>query len=159
NMVTGDYETAQTIAGRAINAVGYNVLDDYIYGWDVTSGSASIVRVASDGSVTPLGIPAGAMPATVVGDVDADGQYWVLNANTWSKIDLAPGSPTYMTLVDSGTSALPAGLTTPGVDWAYVPGAGDYLYSVGQSTAGQAQLVRFNRSTGVRNVVGSLGLG
>src|SRR5690606_4641996 len=59
NMVTGEYETAHTLDGVNINAVGYNVLDDYIYGWDTTAGDQSIVRVASDGTVTRLGIPAG----------------------------------------------------------------------------------------------------
>ena len=159
NMVTGEYDTAQTLDGVDINAVGYNVLDDYIYGWDLTVGSQSIVRVASDGTVTRLGTPAGGVTGSIIGDVDADGQYWVINGTTWNKIDLAPGSSTYMTVVDSGMSAMPAGLTTPGADWAFVPGAGDYLYSVGQDVDGQAQLVRFDSSTGVRDVVGSLGLG
>ncbi|MFD5214162.1 GEVED domain-containing protein [Microbacterium sp. NPDC058345] len=158
NMVTGAYDTANTIAGRSINAVGYNVLDDYIYGWDL-SGTPTIVRVAADGTVVSLGAPAGAVAGSVVGDVDADGQYWVLNGTTWNQIDLEPGSSTYMTVVDSGPSALPAGLTNAGADWAHVPGAGDYLYSVGQAADGQAVLVRFDRGTGVRTVVGSLGLG
>lgn len=158
NMITGAYETANTLADHSINAVGYNVLDDYVYGWDM-AGTPSIARVAADGTVTRLGVPAGAVPNTVVGDVDADGQYWVQNGTTWNKIDLAPGSPTYMTLVDSGTSPAPAGLKTTGADWAHVPGAGDFLYSVGQSATDQAVLVRFNRSTGVRTSLGSLGLG
>lgn len=159
NMVTGAYDTANTIEGHQINAIGYNVLDDYVYGWDLTAGATRIVRVAADGTVVPLGTPAGSVNGSVVGDVDADGQYWVLNGTTWNQIDLEPGSATYMTVVDSGTSAMPAGLTSAGADWAYVPGGGDFLYSVGQSTDGQASLIRFDRATGVRTVVGSLGLG
>ncbi|WP_309127131.1 GEVED domain-containing protein [Microbacterium sp.] len=159
NMVTGAYETANTIEGRQINAIGYNVLDDYVYGWDLTAGATGIVRVAADGTVTSLGTPTGSVNGSVVGDVDADGQYWVLNGTTWNRIDLEPGSSTYMTVVDSGTSVVPAGLANAGADWAYVPGAGDYLYSVGQSTTGEASLIRFDRATGVRAVVGTLGLG
>ena len=159
NMVTGAYDTANTIEGYSINAVGYNVLDDYVYGWNVTGATSTIVRVAADGTVTSLGTPPGAVQGAVVGDVDADGQYWTINGTTWNQIDLAPGSPTYMTVVASGTSAIPAGLTSAGADWAYVPGAGEFLYSVGQGTDGEAQLIRFNPADGVRTVVGPLGLG
>lgn len=159
NMVTGAYETANIIEDYSINAVGYNVLDDYIYGWDLTPNDPSIVRVATDGSVTRLGLPAGSVPGAVIGDVDADGQYWTFNGPTWNQIDLAPGSPTYMTVVDSGTSPIPAGLISVGADWAYVPGAGEYLYSVGQDTGGEAQLIRFDPATSEHTIAGSLGLG
>ncbi|MDP3951829.1 GEVED domain-containing protein [Microbacterium sp.] len=160
DMVTGEYETIQTIDGYAVNAVGYNVLDDYIYGWSATQPNPGIVRVGANGEVVTLGMPTGGTVAsTVVGDVDADGQYWVLTDTTWSRIDLAPGSPTYMQLIDSGTTNATPNLQNPGFDWAYVPGAGDYLYSVGLNLDGQANLIRFDMATGNRSNLGSIGIG
>ena len=42
-----------------LNAIGYNPLDDYVYGYGYDSGTSMIVRIGSDCDVVSLGLPAG----------------------------------------------------------------------------------------------------
>jgi uncharacterized repeat protein (TIGR01451 family) len=147
DLASGAYTNYGTTADN-VNAVGYNILDNYVYGYDQTAGE--LVRVSSDGSLTPLGLPAGVNPALPynVGDVDSAGHYWMMDGNSvppqWYEIDLAPGSPTYGDVLDSGTAALPAGVTVI-ADWAFINGA---LYSVTTTASGPAALVKFDTTTG-----------
>jgi uncharacterized repeat protein (TIGR01451 family) len=134
-----------------VNAVGYNILDNYVYGWDGTT--EELVRISSDGSLTPLGLPAGVEipPGATdynVGDVDSSGHYWMMNGNLqpapWYEIDLVPGSPTYGEVINSGTATRPAGVG--GVaDWAFINGA---LYAVTGTASGPAALLKFDPATG-----------
>jgi uncharacterized repeat protein (TIGR01451 family) len=140
DLVSGAATVVETPATN-VNAVGYNTTDDYVYGSDITTGE--IVRVGSDGStgvVTPAsGIPDGA--TFNVGDMDADGHYWVTRAAAgaeWYEIDYAAGSPTYGQVVASGTHA--PNTIAPGPDWVYVDGN---LYSYN----GSGRLIAFNTET------------
>lgn len=56
------------------NALGFNVMDGYIYGVDNTNGpnSGTVYRIAQDGTVTDLGDPPNA-PRSFSGDVDRNG--------------------------------------------------------------------------------------
>jgi hypothetical protein len=126
----------------SINSIGYNVNDNLIYG---SQGSTqTIIRIAADGSSSTV---AGAVaPASNLGDIDSNGQYWVSNGgNTWAQIDLLPDSATYGQTIGSGT-AKPFDLAV--ADWVYIPSAGEYLYSVGtNSTSNGVSLIRFNLDT------------
>ncbi|MCA1005595.1 DUF11 domain-containing protein [Rhodococcus hoagii] len=123
DLATGDTMLAGSTS-RALNAVGYNQLDNYIYGWDWDKMVP--VRIGSDLSETELPLPAG-MPAAKLntGDFDSAGNFWV-TANTdgskWYKIDYAPGSPTYGKLLASGIRS-GQGIA----DWAWIDGG---LYGV-----------------------------
>jgi uncharacterized repeat protein (TIGR01451 family) len=112
----------------SINAVGYNPTDDYMYGYNGTTGG--FAQVASDGTETQLPTPSGSVVGEYnIGDFDSDGHYWVTtNLGTaprpWEEIDYAAGSPTYGQVIASGTFSDDE---TNGADWVYVDGA---LYSL-----------------------------
>lgn len=70
------------------NAIGYNSVDNYIYGWQEVDpyggGSQGLVRIEDDATTTPLGIPAGVpTPANyVAGDFDTSGHLYILRGGT-----------------------------------------------------------------------------
>lgn len=149
DLVSGAYSTAFNLP-RAVNGVGYNTLDDYFYG--VASDNGHLVRIGANGSLTDLGIPAGTGGAGFnVGDFDAAGHYWVttsVSPSEYFEIDLAPGSPTYGTVLSSGTKGLAGGLF-PGADWGFTNGA---FYSVGTDANANSILVKFDPATGAQTV-------
>ncbi|WZH40867.1 hypothetical protein QYS62_001805 [Fusarium acuminatum] len=147
--------------GGAINGIGYNELDNYIYGVvsqglvggvvsSVIGGAQSqLIRIASDGTyqTLPATVPSNAI---TMGDVDEQGRLWVSESGkNWWCIDVNPTSPTVNTVVKSGTSAV--NIISGVGDWAYIPGAGDYLYAVQasliQSGLLRTNIVRWSRST------------
>lgn len=87
---------------RDINAIGYNPVDNYIWGY--RGGTNQIVRVGADWSVDyyhVLGLPDDA--SLNVGDVSKTGIYYAKSGAAGNaghyKIDLNPGSPDYLTAV------------------------------------------------------------
>ena len=126
----------------SVNAIGYNVLDNFIYGYDQTSGT--LVGVNADGEVTYLGPRPAGMPAAAysAGTLDFNGYYYVYAPGTgrFYTIDLRPGSPTYLRLVDprngyqEQTSDFGVPLIPPLTigDWAFNPMDG-FLYGVEQN--------------------------
>ena len=161
DLVTGSAPLAGgDIATYNINAVGYNPLDNYVYGIDSSpSGSVGLVRVGSDFTVQALGLPAG-LPANAglnVGEFDNNGHYWVsLNASaTVYEVDLRPGSPTYFQIVSARATNNIAGYAG-GADWAYNPVDG-YLYRTPtNATTGELHLFRYNRATGLQTDLGAV---
>lgn len=156
DMATGGSSISLSLSGRRINAIGYNVLDDRIYGWDIEN--ASLVQIGSDGTVVDLAVTGG-VPGIgrLTGDVDENGHYWLTGgggSGDWAQIDLTTPTPQ---LLDSGPIQ-GGGISTftGGVDWAYVPGGGDYLYRI-MARDGESWLFRFNRSSGQHENLGSLG--
>ncbi len=141
--------------GRNINALGFHPDEGYLYGVAQTgTGPANMIRIGSDGNFN-LGLTIPGASTYQMGDIDTDDQYWVAASGAqWYKIDLAPGSSTYGQIVASNVASPPVTVA----DWAYVPGGGDYLYSLGLNSASQTVLVRFRRSTGVwSNVLANFG--
>ncbi|WP_430334725.1 DUF7507 domain-containing protein [Rhodococcus sp. ACT016] len=133
---------------RVLNGVGYNVLDNYIYGWDLEKYVP--VRIGSDLSETELPLPAGIPNPSFfnTGDVDAAGHYWATsssNNSPWYEIDYAPGSPTYGKVLASGT--LPAGVQL--ADWTAI---GRALYGI----ANDHHLWKFDMSTHAMSDLGAI---
>lgn len=148
--------TLGNLEGRRVNAIAYNVLDDYVYGLDLHN--KQIVRIGGDLSVVEVGWPEG-LPNSVLGDIDEEGRYWISDGNspTWYVVDLVPGSDSYGTIVDQGDAPTPAGVLGYGADWAYVPGTGA-LWSIGiQDGRENSVLIKLDRETGKRTVAANLG--
>ncbi|KAF4333314.1 hypothetical protein FBEOM_12868 [Fusarium beomiforme] len=132
---------ANGIGPGIINGIGYNTIDNYIYGMVVEGISSSLIRVAQDGAyeILPLTIPS---IAITMGDVDNQGRLWVSESGKrWWCIDVNPSSSTFSTLLNSGTSA--ADILSGVGDWAYIAGAGSYLYAV-QASVIESGLLRTN---------------
>lgn len=129
DLVTNTFGTTMDMPNVTVNAVGYNVVDDYIYGWDNQNPpNTRFVRIHGDFTVEHItnvtGLPAslGIIPA---GDVDNNGQYWFFDSTNWHRIDLTNNPATYEgsgPIHDAGGA--PAGLPPTAsevVDIAYLP--------------------------------------
>ena len=142
--------------GRPINAMGYNVADNFLYASIGTSGNnpTNIIKIAGNGDSVIMGLTNMSASANC-GDIDENSQFWISSfGQQWMKIDLKPGSATYGRTVASGTASPPY---TP-IDWAYVPGGGSYLYSLGRPSGNNATyLMQFDTSRYTWSTVGSYG--
>ncbi|WP_158548096.1 DUF7927 domain-containing protein [Desertihabitans brevis] len=131
--------------GWIVNAVGYNTVDNYIYGWGGSPDQGvpgQLVRVGADGSVDPLGEIDG-FTATNAADVDDNGHYWAFHpiSGDWWQIDLAT-----LTLVDSGNVSL-GNFAVGGADWVYIPGTNKLWRIATTAGAPAAYLIGFDRTT------------
>lgn len=139
-----------------VNAIGYNVLDNYIYGYDQTTHH--IVRIDSGRNVTqllpnPTGLPSVGFN---VGSFDLAGHLFLMVNDTarFYTVDLNSNSPTFMKLVDPTNgfveqtsnfgTALSATLNVS--DWGLSPIDG-FLYGV-RSVGSTGQVMRVNPTTG-----------
>lgn len=147
DLASGESTTAGQLTDT-VNAVGYNVLDDYMYAWDLTT--KELVRISNDLSLTQLGVPTGIADGDITdgfqtGDVDSSGHYWVLNGNKVSttiyEIDLTVSPPAVL-------QSIPVTLTGEVKDisdWAFIDGA---LYGMSSLTAGaSSHLLKFDPAT------------
>ena len=84
-----------------VNAIGFNPLDQFIYGYDLTVNQ--IVQVDADRNITYMGLPQG-LPANGynTGCFDKNGFFYIMlnGAARFYTIDLRPGSSSYMMLVN-----------------------------------------------------------
>ncbi|MCA0300752.1 MAG: hypothetical protein LCH68_17385 [Proteobacteria bacterium] len=106
NYVTSPFTYTALGSGLARNAIGYNPVDNCIYGieWDDASGN-ELVRVASDGSSTVVGTVAGLPSANYTsGAISPTGQLYIREGSTNSilyRIDIATLTATAITLSPS----------------------------------------------------------
>lgn len=163
NTVNGDVEIITYDTGFKINAIGYNTLDNFIYGFatiDLGGGNFEqhLVRIEDDGSTTDLGTVPN-FPISIglnTGAIDEQGFLYVKNAldTEYYTIDLRPTSATFGQMVDPTagyilatppyyTSLNPLVSTT--ADWAYNPVDGQ-LYAVLND---ESQFISVNPTNGV----------
>ncbi|KAH8649377.1 hypothetical protein BX600DRAFT_442635 [Xylariales sp. PMI_506] len=151
DLSTGNVVTvAQTVGdGSAINAIGFNVLDNYIYG---RNDENQLLRIAGDGSIQVVETLSTTFGANV-GDVDTDGYYWYgSGGTTYAQVDLQPGSPTYGNVLASG-SMDSMGFSI--ADWVYIPLDPDYLYTIAVNPAGGSAMLKFSMSSKTWQTVAS----
>ncbi|RYP90042.1 hypothetical protein DL770_003822 [Monosporascus sp. CRB-9-2] len=151
DLQTGAYEEVASAVtdSNNVNAIGYNHLDNYIYG--IANPTRQLVRVSSRGEATVVSTFTQAQmgAGANVGDVDSDGYFWFgSGGSSWHQVDLrTPGSPTYGTIVARGT-ANTLGLSV--ADWVHIPVAGPYLWGVAVGVVGGGSgttLMRFGLET------------
>ncbi|KAK4500328.1 hypothetical protein PRZ48_008517 [Zasmidium cellare] len=148
---------------NAINSLGYNPLDFYLYGNSRETANANVagpqrfMRIGFNGNTQFLfNLPT--YRSFYVGDIDSNGQYWSASQDPtwqWIQVNLNPSLPAYQQIVDSGNSTLPAGARVQ--DWAFVIGGGPYLYGVAITYEGLTSLNRFDLTTKTWTAVGSFG--
>lgn len=136
NPITGVYTDIGS-TGPTYNAMGYNVLDDYLYAMGTQAGvnQSRLLRIASDGSTTDLGVPTGLPVASYVsGDMDDQGNLVVrANATTLYRIDVdaTPPAATQLTL----TSGTVEGSDLVWIDGTTYSATNSTLYRVNLATA------------------------
>lgn len=159
NMTSGEVEVVTTLSTH-VNAIGYNIVDDFVYGVDRQNGG--IIRFGSNGNLeTVAGAAVINNRTPVTGDVDDNGHLWLYagGANEWIQVDLnADDDNADPVQVGSGT---PGGLDLDDysqiVDWTYIPGT-DHLYSVTATADNStAHLLRFDRTSKQFEFVADLG--
>lgn len=134
NPATGSWSTIGAPFSEPYNAIGYNQLDNYVYG--IGGSTGHLLRVNSDGSVNDLGavtgLPAGSYNR---GTFDEQGRLWVAsNVTTYYAIDVTTNS-VVQTLATSGAAIISA----------------DIGYYNGTLVAyGGGRMVQINMTTGVR---------
>ena len=139
NLVTGLSVLQGALSpAHDVNAIGYNPLDDYIYGYDQTTNA--LVRVTAGGRLIQLPLPTG-LPAGNynTGTFDANGFLYLFinDGNRFYTVDLRPNSATFLKLVNPAAgyaeqtanfgTAMSAALNIS--DWVYDPSDGN-LYGV-----------------------------
>ncbi|KAK6193706.1 hypothetical protein LQW54_012176 [Pestalotiopsis sp. IQ-011] len=151
NISTGATSLISSTVGNGqgyINAMGYSEGDNYLYAAVGSEAPQKLIRIAANGATTDLE----SLNQTVylnAGDIDENFYYWSSSVGAqWIKVDLRPGSTTFGKEVASGTAKPQYQI----FDWAYVPGAGDYLWGLGydQTTnlaQGLTYLMRFDMTT------------
>ncbi|WP_053956604.1 DUF7507 domain-containing protein [Inediibacterium massiliense] len=150
NLVTGNVTIIEADMGIQINAIGYNVLDNMIYG--IEDGSNNLIRVAEDGSITNFG-PITGLPAGVVyttGDIDDQGRMYAYanGSTTFYEIDVNQNSPTFGQVINTIPIA-----STPIADWSWNPIDGQ-LYGVTNTGI----VVRVDPTTGTVTNLTTVGL-
>lgn len=153
-----------------IDAIGYNVLDNYVYGLAQTGVlPGSLIRIGAGGlsqtiasGIAPTLFSGQTGLTFLAGDVDETGTFWAV-ANSlnlagaigqfWMTIDVASlTSSTYGTVTGTGVTGIPY----PILDWAFVPGGGNFLWALGNAP-GSTRLVQFSRQTKTWNEVTNYG--
>ncbi|KEF52491.1 uncharacterized protein A1O9_11333 [Exophiala aquamarina CBS 119918] len=128
-----------------MNAIGYNLLDNFIYGYAATD--RTINRLAPDGTLTRIStLPASGSMSWNAGDIDSSGILWLnFLGTTWARVNMVPGASNFGSLVDSGsTTGLPSDLSV--IDWVFLPGQGQNLYAIASRT-GASFLYQFSMTT------------
>jgi hypothetical protein len=135
NPVTDAYTNIGPVYTTTYNAMGYNVLDNYLYAMGTGSAATDegdLLRIASDGTVTNLGRPTGLPLADYVsGDMDNQGHLIVQgNVSTWYSINVTTLTATAFTVTGS---------TGSGNDVVWIGGflyfaSGQTLYTIDLST-------------------------
>jgi hypothetical protein len=139
DITSGNQELVRNPVGdgdRNVNAIAYHPTENIIYGIiQTSSGVANLIQISANGDSEILGeVPrsvGGSRYNLNVGEITDSLQFWFGAAGRiWFQMDLSePGSPTYQTVVASGTADPEARIN----DWVQVPGTDDeYLYSIGQ---------------------------
>ena len=142
------YQVAADVTPGNINATGYNPADGYIWG-SLTSPAKSIVRIGKNFETTTFYIDELPNSSRYVGDVSAEGIYYLKGGGTtFYKIDLDPESPNYTQ--HQATENLSQSLSIH--DWAFNALDGQ-LYAVEKNSN---ILYRINPDTGVATALGEV---
>ena len=102
-------------ASIGINAIGYNIADDYIYGLN----GGNFYRMGADASVENLGTPTGPIaftPGASAGTMDGSGNWYGLNGNNVFIVSIGD-TPANGTL--TFTNVPRSGVTRTGADYAF----------------------------------------
>lgn len=162
NFATGQSAILNNL-GITVNAMGYSVLDNFIYGINYYTGD--LIRIDSTATVRNYGpvlnLPMGGYN---VGTVDSQGHLFIYISGftSYYVVDINTSSPTFGQLLDptnnyiSDTLPFGTALSTPLniFDWAYNSLDGQ-LYGVDNTTG---NVIKINPNTGTSNTLTTIGI-
>ena len=123
------YLIASDVTPGNINAAAYNPADGFIWG-SLSTPERTIVKIGKDFDVQTYTIPELPTNNRYVGDISADGTYYLKpGGSTYYKIDLDPNSPNYTEFIELGTLSQNINIH----DWAFNAVDG-MLYTVAKTT-------------------------
>lgn len=89
NVSDGTYQTIGGSSASFLNAIGYNIEDNYIYGINNTTND-TLVRIENDATTTDLGTPSGLSAGNyVAGDMDQSGNLYTTDGTNLWTIDVS----------------------------------------------------------------------
>lgn len=162
NLAIGQ-STILTNLGIIVNAIGYSVLDNFIYG--INYDTSELIRIDSTPTVRNYGavsnLPIGGYNA---GTIDLQGHlfiyiselenYYVVDINTSSSTFGQLLNPTNNYILDTSPFGTPLSIALNIFDWAYNPTDGQ-LYAVDNTTG---NVVKVNPTTGVVTTLITIGI-
>ena len=150
NLVTGSANILASGWPTTTNAIGYNILNNYIFGYDVTTRGRITVIDASY-NITSLDVQGlGNNVKAYVGDVSTEGYLYLHDGNQTVRIvDVNPQRTTYLTLIN----VMSLSKTTNIADWAFNPTDGK-LYGVNNV----GNVIQTDPDTGVVRNLGNPGI-
>ena len=123
------YEVAKDVTPGNINAAAYNPADGFIWG-SLNTPTQTIIRIGQDFQVTNFTIPQLSNSNRYVGDISADGIYYLKSGGTnYYKIDLNPQSANYGQYISTETLSQNINVH----DWAFNAVDGN-IYTVEKGT-------------------------
>ncbi|NET46789.1 DUF4347 domain-containing protein, partial [Okeania sp. SIO2B3] len=157
NPLTGDYEELGVAVDPVYNATGYNILDNFLYGIQITDNddddgetAGDVIRINSDGTIENLGFPelTGTQKLNS-GDVDDQGNLWVRTGNTeLTKINLTTGAQEEINLTGDDLERV--------VDIVYRRDGDDNEFFYGTDNNGRLYTINLQDNTITRTAVSNL---
>jgi hypothetical protein len=157
NLQTGASTTLYTditTSPAAINAIGYNVTDNHIWGSALSIAPYNVARIGANG--IPVYFTIAGLPSSGynVGTVDDNGVLYLYTSGTTDiyRVDVNPASPTYLNLLSPTLNTTAMSIA----DFAYNP-VDNFIYGVNTNAAAPFhQLLRINPNTGASAIVGTV---
>lgn len=163
NLVTGTTLLIKSDIGLPLNAIGYNTLNNLIYG--IEAGTTNLIVMDVTGNIGNIG-PVPNLPYTAsynVGAIDDNGHLFIKSTTLpiYYVIDVNPSSSTYGQLLDPtagyvldtapyGTAITPTNMDV--YDWAFNANDG-LLYGISGTT-----VLRMNPTTGIVTALTTTGI-
>ncbi len=139
------------ISPNNINAIGYNIMDHLIWGYD--RDAQEVVRIDSQYNVSSYAIPGLPPNSYHIGDVSSDGVLYLaekhITPNKIYRVDVNEASPTYLQILSTITLSNSTSLTSS--DFAFHPGDG--MIYMPTSTG---DLIKIDPQTGAITTVGAM---
>jgi len=162
NVSTGDYLTLVNDWTTFTNAIGFNILSDYIFGYDISKKDGSINLIDGNYHIYSLPVQVPDVNYTLfVGDVSMDGKLYLNDGDAGPNIyviDVNPQRHTYLQLIDTipliKSSNPPNPTKTYLADWAFNPIDG-MLYGIRHKRPSLRHLIRVNPTTGLVEDLGA----
>ncbi len=150
NLVTGSYFVLADNWNIYTNGIGFNLLDNYVYGYNRSANNGHITIIDRAFNIFDLKVSGLGSVGAFVGDVSTDGYLYLgTSGNKMWKVDVNPQRTTYLQHIKKTTLSQNSGVA----DWAFSP-VDEMLYGVRKN----GHLIQVTPSTGHITDLGDTGI-